>query len=182
MSIGYVAGLREVIGKRLVLLPAAAGAVFDDRGRLLLGRQCDDGLWDLVGGCIEVEESPDVAVAREISEETGLSVATRSLIGCYGGPQFRMTYINGDQAAFVVSLFHCEIIDATVAAQDGELSEVAFIGLDELPSIDIRPSGAHLAMEAFGWAKSRQISNGPCTSSGGTRTADGVSRSRDDTG
>lgn len=156
-SMGYVARLREVIGNRLALLPAAAGAVFDDRGRLLLGRQSDDGLWDLVGGCIELDESPAVAVAREIAEETGLNVTTRSLIGCYGGPQFRVTYINGNQAAFVVSLFHCEIVDATVSIRDGELSEIAFIGLNELPSIDMRPSGAHLAMEAFDWAKDKQL-------------------------
>ncbi|NQD90424.1 NUDIX domain-containing protein [Paenarthrobacter sp. CM16] len=152
VSTGYVAGLRQVIGTRLALLPAAAGAVFDADGRLLLGRQRDGGLWDLVGGCIEVDESPNVAVTREMAEETGLKVAARSLIGCYGGPEFRVTYSNGDHAAFVVSLFHCEILDASDPTRDGELIDLAYIALDGLPALHMRPSGARLAKEAFRWA------------------------------
>jgi 8-oxo-dGTP diphosphatase len=57
----------------------AAGAVVRDAaGRLLLVRRAKDpeaGRWTLPGGRVEPGETPAVAAAREVTEETGLVVA-----------------------------------------------------------------------------------------------------------
>ncbi|MEU4249175.1 NUDIX domain-containing protein [Amycolatopsis sp. NPDC026612] len=60
------------------------GIAFDDRGRLLLIRRVNDpgsGQWSLPGGRVEPGESDETAVARELSEETGLEVIPGTLIG-----------------------------------------------------------------------------------------------------
>jgi mutator protein MutT len=61
-----------------------AGAVIHDRGgRLLLikrGHEPGAGLWSLPGGRIEPGETDQQAVAREVREETGLTVECRDLL------------------------------------------------------------------------------------------------------
>ena len=60
------------------------GIAFDSRGRLLLIRRRNDpgsGLWSLPGGRVEPGESDEVAVIRELREETGLEVIPGTLIG-----------------------------------------------------------------------------------------------------
>lgn len=155
MSNSYVTDLRKLVGAGLLLLPAAAGAVFDSQDRLLVGKQLDGDVWDVIGGCIELDETPAEAVVREFAEETGLNVVARNLIGCFGGPEFRVAYENGDQAAFVVSLFACDLVDTTIAKSDGELSETAFIDFEELSGLDMRASGKALARAAFAWLRLR---------------------------
>lgn len=61
-----------------------AGAVVrDENGRLLLvrrGRPPAIGTWTLPGGRVEPGESPAEAAAREVAEETGLTVAVGALL------------------------------------------------------------------------------------------------------
>jgi 8-oxo-dGTP diphosphatase len=42
------------------------------------------GLWGLFGGHIEVGETPEIAVVREVIEEIGFEIATPAKFGCYG--------------------------------------------------------------------------------------------------
>jgi hypothetical protein len=46
----YLKGLREHIGHELVLLPAVAVLPWDDAGRLLMVRELQTGLWQVVDG------------------------------------------------------------------------------------------------------------------------------------
>ena len=61
------------------------GAVLtDDAGRLLLVQRANEpgrGLWSLPGGRVEPGESDEVALAREVREETGLVVVADRLVG-----------------------------------------------------------------------------------------------------
>lgn len=60
-------------------LDVAVGVVYDGRGRVLVAqRSCDRsfaGAWEFPGGKIEAGESPDAALARELIEELGITVA-----------------------------------------------------------------------------------------------------------
>ncbi len=57
----------------------AAGALIDDRGRVLLARRHDHahqgGLWEFPGGKCEAGETPQTALVRELREELGIEVA-----------------------------------------------------------------------------------------------------------
>ena len=53
------------------------GALIFDRGRILMaqrGKEPLKGWWSLPGGALEVGESLDCAVRREVREETGLEI------------------------------------------------------------------------------------------------------------
>ena len=97
----YVSELRDLVGHRPLLLAAAGVVVIDDLGRWLLQRRADDGLWGLVGGALELGESFEDAARRELLEESGLAVESLHQLDVYSGPEFRLTYPNGDQAYVV---------------------------------------------------------------------------------
>ena len=57
-------------------IPCVGAVVLDARGRLLLVRRANppaQGRWSIPGGRVEAGESHEVAVLRELMEETGLS-------------------------------------------------------------------------------------------------------------
>ncbi|MFC4515359.1 NUDIX hydrolase [Streptomyces ehimensis] len=62
---------------------SVAGAVVRDDGRLLSIRRADNGTWELPGGVLELSESPEDGVVREVHEETGIRVEVDELTGVY---------------------------------------------------------------------------------------------------
>jgi 8-oxo-dGTP pyrophosphatase MutT (NUDIX family) len=62
---------------------SVAGAVVREDGRLLAIRRADNGTWELPGGVLELAESPEEGVAREVWEETGIRVDVDELTGVY---------------------------------------------------------------------------------------------------
>ncbi|WP_282691923.1 NUDIX domain-containing protein [Streptomyces sp. CC208A] len=62
---------------------SVAGAVVREDGRLLAIRRADNGTWEPPGGVLELDESPQAGVAREVREETGVRVEVGELTGVY---------------------------------------------------------------------------------------------------
>jgi 8-oxo-dGTP pyrophosphatase MutT (NUDIX family) len=78
----HIARLRAVVGHELLLLPAVSVLPVDEAGRVLLIRHAghDDG-WGVLGGAIDVGESPAAAAVRETREEISADVRPRSASG-----------------------------------------------------------------------------------------------------
>jgi 8-oxo-dGTP diphosphatase len=62
---------------------SVAGVVVDDHDRVLVIRRRDNGHWEAPGGVLELGESFEQGVMREVAEETGLTVAVERLTGVY---------------------------------------------------------------------------------------------------
>ncbi len=153
----YVAAIRARIGHDLLLLPSVGAAVFDERGRLLLGRHADDGLWGTLGGAVEPGEDPKVAVVREVAEEVGIAVAIDGVIGTYGGPEFQITYPNGERVAFVSTFYACRVLpeDAPMAALDDEISGSGWFTRAQALALNRRPWSDRTIPDAFDWWAAR---------------------------
>jgi 8-oxo-dGTP diphosphatase len=66
-------------------VPATAAVVIDHDHRLLLvkrGMEPKKGGWCLPGGFVELDETPDQGVVRELAEETGLVGEVERLLDC----------------------------------------------------------------------------------------------------
>jgi 8-oxo-dGTP diphosphatase len=62
---------------------SVAGIVVRDDGRVLVIRRDDNGHWEAPGGVLELDESFEAGVQREVLEETGLAVTVERLTGVY---------------------------------------------------------------------------------------------------
>jgi len=62
---------------------SVAGIVVDNSGQVLVIRRRDNGHWEPPGGVLEIGESFEDGVRREIHEETGITVSVDRLTGAY---------------------------------------------------------------------------------------------------
>ncbi|HET6291127.1 MAG TPA: NUDIX domain-containing protein [Amycolatopsis sp.] len=129
------------------------GIVHDDLGRILLIRRANDpgrGLWSVPGGRVKPGETDEVAVIREMREETGLDVTP----GTYVGNARRGRYDIHDYACAVTGgtlragddADDARWIDAGTLSEldkEGRLAELLFVTLRDwgvLPTGDSAPS------------------------------------------
>jgi len=62
---------------------SVAGIVVREDDRILVIKRDDSGHWEAPGGILELDESFESGVQREVLEETGLEVAVERLTGVY---------------------------------------------------------------------------------------------------
>ena len=60
----FIRTIRATAGHQLLLLPGVTAIVFDDEGRVLLGRRADTGKWSVIGGIPDPGEQPADGGAR----------------------------------------------------------------------------------------------------------------------
>jgi ADP-ribose pyrophosphatase YjhB (NUDIX family) len=122
-----------MVGTELLVLPSAAALPRDEAGRILLVRIIDTGQWAVIGGAIEPDESPQDAARREAEEEAGVTLELGPILGVLGGPEFRLTYPNGDQTSYVSTVFAATVIGGTPRPDGDETSAVAWWDPEDLP-------------------------------------------------
>ena len=106
------------------------GAVFDDRGRILMAREAADaGRWTLPGGWADVNVTPAANVVKEVREETGFDVRVRKLAAAWD--RARQGHPPG--AFSCVKLFFvCDLLGGT-ATTGLETTEIGWFGEHEIP-------------------------------------------------
>lgn len=146
----HIARLRAVVGHELLLLPSVSVLPVDEAGRMLLVRHDghDDG-WGVLGGAVEPGESPAAAAVREAREEIGADVQLVRLLDVLGGPDYEVTYPNGDRVAYVTAVYEARVVAGFPVVSDGELSELAWFGTGELLALGLSRF-AHALLSATG--------------------------------
>ena len=69
-------------------------------------------------------------------DEAGRVLLVR-LVDVLGGPDFEVSYPNGDRTAYVTAVYEARIIRGSPAPGDGELSELAWFTLGQLPGLHL---------------------------------------------
>lgn len=127
----YIHTLRKEIGSRKIILNCA-GAVIEQDGKILLQKRSDNGLWGLVGGLLELNETYTEAMIREVQEETGLIVEPESFLGIFHNHD--MVWANGDRAHTLGAYFTVRIKGGEIRT-DEESLELRFFHPDCLPDL-----------------------------------------------
>jgi len=129
----YIRRLRELVGNELLVLPSAGVIPRDDAGRVLLVRIIDTGHWAVIGGAIDPDESPEHAACREAEEEAGVTLELGPILAVLGGPEYRITYPNGDQTSYVSTVYDARVVGGSPRPDGDETSEVKWWEPENLP-------------------------------------------------
>jgi ADP-ribose pyrophosphatase YjhB (NUDIX family) len=112
-----------------------AGALVTRDGRLLLVRRAHEpwhGLWDIPGGFCGPREHPEAAAAREVREETGLTVRVGRVLGMWMD-SYAADGPDADKATLNI-YFHATVEGAAApTANPNEVAEIAWFLPQDLP-------------------------------------------------
>jgi 8-oxo-dGTP diphosphatase len=123
--------LRKRIGSAPLVLPGATAVLRDERGRILLARRIDSGLWGFPGGLLELGESLAGTVVRETEEETGLRIEPLRVRGIFGG--HKVVFPGGDTLYPISTWFECRILSGRLHPDLQEIDRVEFHDTGALP-------------------------------------------------
>lgn len=131
--------------------PCGGALIADDDGRLLLVKRAHDpydGCWDIPGGFCDLRELPEAAAVREASEETGLDVEAAGLVGMWLDDY-------GDSGDVCLNVyFHARVVGGTERPEPGEVAELRWFALAELPPERLAfPGHARVVLDT--WRASR---------------------------
>ncbi len=92
------------------------------------------------GGVLELGETIEDAVIREVEEETGAQVEVERLTGVYK---------NMRQGGIVALVFRCRLLSDPVSQTD-EARNVAWMEIDDVPPSLMKPAYAARVLDALG--------------------------------
>lgn len=127
----------ERVGKQGRMAVGCSASVFDTaKQKMLLTRRADNGQWCVPGGYMEAGESMTEACAREVLEETGLSVQVKRLVGVYTTPNWLFEYDDGNKWQIVVLHFEAECVNGELTTSS-ETTGFGFFSLDEARNLEM---------------------------------------------
>lgn len=121
------------------LVPAASAIVTDKRGKILLHRRSDSGLWGLPGGTMEIGESIAETIVREVKEETGLDVHPEYVVGIYTNPSHVIAFSDGEVRQEFSVCFACTIMGGELMVSD-ESTELEFFNAKQIEHLSMHDS------------------------------------------
>ena len=139
-----------LVGVSGSVIPCVGAIVADGQGRLLMikrGHEPGAGLWSIPGGRIEPGETDAEAVAREMIEETGLTVEVGRLVG-----RVRRPGLNG--AVIDIRDYAATVTGGTLRAGD-DAADARWVAPAELASLEIT-DGLIDALTGWGVLGARQ--------------------------
>ena len=122
-----------------VPIAGVAGLILHEKKVLLTirGKEPSKGMWGIPGGVVEVGETLEDAVKREVLEETGLQVKPIRLITIFDTIR---KDCNGDiQFHYILFEYLCEYISGDLIAGD-DAPDARWVSVDCFDSIPIMPS------------------------------------------
>lgn len=127
------------------------GAVRDGQGRVLVAKRIDGsvpdamGRWEFVGGKIQFGEDPEVALVREVQEESGLRVSIQRLL-----PKVFTHVWDTEEGKLQVLLltYECIIVSGQLTNSHvaDEIGELKFLTKEEIKDLPVLPN-VHEALE-----------------------------------
>jgi 8-oxo-dGTP diphosphatase len=100
---------------------SVAGIVVRNDRRVLVVRRCDNQHWEPPGGVLELHETFDQGVRREVFEETGIDVQVEGLTGVY----------KNMPRGIVALVFRCSPLGGRLTPSDEALS-VHWLTVEEI--------------------------------------------------
>ena len=147
------------------------GVVIENGRALLIRRGCEPllGQWSIPGGTLELGESLEHGVVRELKEETGLTVHIVEMIEVFdriyedeidaaGGEAVESSGAaakkKGPRFHYVIIDYLCERVDGAPRA-GSDVTDVAFAAEEELEKYGLTETATRILQKAFAMDRAR---------------------------
>jgi len=140
----YGAGGQKLKGVVPTVLVSAA-ALVDTDGRVLLAKRPHgksmEGLWEFPGGKVEKNETPEMALVRELAEELNIGITENCLVPLTFASHIYKKNKKGEHSFhLLMPLFVCRVWKGIVGANEGQELKWCHpleIKTNEMPAADI---------------------------------------------
>lgn len=140
------------------------GGVIVDRECTVLIRRGSEplrGEWSIPGGTMEIGESLEEAVRRELREETGLEVRVLELIELFDRIYFENRAAPPQDKKkpryhYVIADYLCELVGGEARA-GSDVTDLAFAREDELGKFRLTEKATSIVKKAFAMARARVV-------------------------
>ncbi len=121
----------EVSTDRLFFRPSVYGVIIED-GKVLLSRQWDG--YDFPGGGMDLGETIEEALVREVREETGLDVRVGEILACENS-FFKMPFAE-KYAHCILMYYRCEVVGGELGTRFFSEDEKKYADMPEWVSLE----------------------------------------------
>jgi 8-oxo-dGTP diphosphatase len=137
------------------------GVVIENDRALLIRRGTEPllGQWSIPGGTLELGESLEAGVARELQEETGLEVRVTNLIEVFDrifpASESPNSSVSRPRYHYVIVDYLCERISGEPRA-GSDVTDVVYVSEQDLPHYELTETAMRVLRNAFAMYRQRQ--------------------------
>ena len=128
---GYIQKIRKYVGHSPIMVTAAMCIIYDKEKGILLEKRTDNGMWCVPGGALELGETLEEALRREVKEETSLEIFNPKLFDVKAG--VHMVYPNKDEVYYTDVVYEINEYEGELKP-DEESKELVWTPIDKLPN------------------------------------------------
>jgi ADP-ribose pyrophosphatase YjhB (NUDIX family) len=130
---GYCEDMREVIGNSPLIIVRPSVAIINDFGEILLSRY-SGATWGVPGGILQLNESVEECITRNVLEEIGIKINALNLFGVYSGKELiNRVEESGDEYQTIAIGYLCTEYEGEITTDSNQGKEAQFFGFNQLP-------------------------------------------------
>lgn len=135
---GYCEDIREMIGNSPLIIVRPSVAIINKNGEILLSRHSGTA-WGIPGGILQLHESVEDCIKRNVRDDIGLHLHSLQLFGVYSGMELFSKPSDGENEYHTVAIgYLCTDFEGEVTPDENQAMEAEFFHFDQLPE-DIDP-------------------------------------------
>ena len=129
---GYIKDIRKYVGHSPIMVTAAMCIIYNkEKNEILFEKRPDNGMWCEPGGAIELGETLEQALKREVKEETSLDIFNPKLFDVKEG--VHMVYPNKDEVYYTDVVYEVDEYKGELKPAV-ESKELYWFKVNELPN------------------------------------------------
>lgn len=129
----YCENMREMIGNSPLIIVRPSVAIVNHYGEILLSRY-SGATWGIPGGILQLNESVEECITRNVFEEIGVKIKSLKLFGVYSGKVLiNRVEESGDEYQTVAIGYLCTEYEGEITPDSNQGIEAQFFALEHLP-------------------------------------------------
>ncbi|MGN7297027.1 NUDIX domain-containing protein [Ferdinandcohnia sp. SAFN-114] len=129
----YCEDIRAMIGNSPLIVVRPSAGIINNKGEVLLYRY-SGGTWGIPGGILQLNESVEECIKRNVKVDLGLILNSLQLFGVYSGQELNSKPEDGEDEYHTVAIgYLCTDYEGEISSDKNQAIEAEYFKLDQLP-------------------------------------------------